>query len=105
MDKAQATLKHLMSLSNAPLLPAEKRYLQAMKDDDYLSLDYCEGGGWWLGDDRASARIAWGLIRRSAISRNNDSAVHPGDIEIWRPNGLGLTILAGKRAEEALVSD
>lgn len=105
MDREQKQFKYMMALANAPLLPAEKRYLQAMKDDDYLSLDYCEGGGWWLGDDRASARIAWGLIRRSAISRNNDSAVHPGDIEIWRPNGIGLAILEGKRAEEALVAE
>jgi len=94
----------LLAFANAPLYPAERRYLQAMADDEHLELEYCMGGGWWLGLKHASGKVAWSLIRRSLVSRSDGHEAN-GCFERYRPNGMGLAALAGKPAESALVAE
>jgi hypothetical protein len=68
-----------------------------------VELEYCKGGGWWIGSDRVSGRVAWSLIRMTLVSRSDGNEAHgPGSIERWAINGMGRARLAGNKVETAL---
>lgn len=80
--------------------------LEQLAKDDVTELEYAKGGGWWIGLERVSGRVAWSLIRMSLVSRSDSNVAHgPGSIERYAINGIGRARLEGKTAESALVQE
>jgi hypothetical protein len=93
----------VLALANKPLTPGERDMLQRLAADEMAELEYAKGGGWWIGLDQVSGRVAWSLIRMSLVSVESNFA--PSDIERWHINSMGRARLAGKPAESALAKE
>jgi hypothetical protein len=102
-EQNKREMKFLLAIANKPFTSGERAMLEALAKDENAELEYCKGGGWWIGEDQVSGRVAWSLIRMTLVSRSDSSEAHsPGAIERYAINTMGLARLAGNNVESVL---